>query len=252
MLWRGANIRQTGYQTADLRVSDHRPVWSMFDCVINVVDLGLKDSLRRLLYKEKQDDALSDSPHLLDLEDEDSMAQVSIAPGLPPASSDRTRWWLDQGMWSDGVNVRPTGLIHVTGAPVKATVRPPAEKFIANPQRKSNPFSMDTEPDWVPHSGLMGKEADARTDRKPVPPPRQQAFDRSESAAPRSASSTMSKSPPAVPRKPLALSSHGGVRSPVSGSDQGAWATPRSSTGAPDLLGDDADEQIEWKPLLPR
>ncbi|KAJ5218285.1 uncharacterized protein N7498_000384 [Penicillium cinerascens] len=234
VLWRGANVRQTGYQTADLRVSDHRPVWSMFDCVINVVDLGLKDSLRRLLYKEKQDDALSDSPHLLDLDDEDSMAQVSIAPGLPPASSDRTRWWLDQG------------------APVKATVQPPAERFIANPKRKSNPFSMDTEPDWVPNSSLMGKQADARTDRKPVPPPRQQAFDGSESTGPRSGSSTMSKSPPAVPRKPLSLSSQGGVRSPVSGSDQGVWAAPQSNTGAPDLLGDDADEQIEWRPLLPQ
>lgn len=169
-----------------------------------------------------------------------------------PAQIERDGGWIKVCRPSDGVNIRPTGLIHVTGAPVKATVQPPAERFIANPERKSNPFSMDTEPDWVPYSGLMGKEADARTDRKPAPPPRQQAFDGSESAGPRSARSTMSKSPPAVPRKPLALSSQGGVRSPVSGPDQGAWTAPQSSTGAPDLLGDDADEQIEWRPLLPQ
>lgn len=46
---------------------------------------------------EKQQDALSASVHLLDLEDEENMPPTSIAPGLPPASSDRSRWWLDHG-----------------------------------------------------------------------------------------------------------------------------------------------------------
>lgn len=90
-------MRQTQYRIADLRVSDHRPVWSTFDCIIDVVDHLRKDALRRRLYNEKQQDALSDSVNLLDLDDEDSMANDSIAPGLPPASSDRSRWWLDNG-----------------------------------------------------------------------------------------------------------------------------------------------------------
>lgn len=97
MLWRGANLRQTHYQAANLLVSDHRPVWATFDGVIDVIDHGLKDNLRRMLYAEKQRDALSDSIHLLDLDDDDSTPQGSIAPGLPPASSDRSRWWLDNG-----------------------------------------------------------------------------------------------------------------------------------------------------------
>jgi hypothetical protein len=200
---------------------------------------------------EKQHDALSSSVHLLDLDDED-MPQVSIAPGLPPASSDRTRWWLDQGMWSDSVSLCSTDLIHVTGAPVKATIQPPTGGLVANPERKSNPFSLDTAPDWVPSSNLMTTETDARMDRKPVPPPRQRTFDGSESTGPQSASSTLSKSPPAVPRKPLALTSQGCARSPVSGSGQGARAAPQSSIRAPDLLGDGAEEQIGWKPLLPQ
>lgn len=97
VLYRGANLRQIHYRTADLRVSDHRPVWSTFECTIDVVDNGVKDGLRRALYTEKQQDALSASVHLLDLEDEENMPPTSIAPGLPPASSDRSRWWLDHG-----------------------------------------------------------------------------------------------------------------------------------------------------------
>lgn len=97
VLWRGTNLRQLQYHTADLRVSDHRPVWSTFDCTIDVVDNGLKDNLRRALYMEKQQDALSASVNLLDLEDEENQPPISIAPGLPPASSARSRWWLDHG-----------------------------------------------------------------------------------------------------------------------------------------------------------
>lgn len=97
ILWRGNNIRQTNYQTADLRVSDHRPVWATFDCVIDVVDNVLKDRLRRSLYEEKQR-SLTNSMSLLDLEDEEeAMLQVPIATGLPPPSSDRSKWWLDNG-----------------------------------------------------------------------------------------------------------------------------------------------------------
>lgn len=80
-------------------MSDHRPVWSTFECTIDVVDNGLKDSLRRTLYAEKQQDVLSASVHLLDLEDDENMPPISIAPGLPPASSDRSRWWLDRGAY---------------------------------------------------------------------------------------------------------------------------------------------------------
>lgn len=65
--------------------------------MIDNVDLGLKDNLRRLLYEEKQRDALSDSINLLDLDDEDILPPGPIAPGLPPASSDRSKWWLDNG-----------------------------------------------------------------------------------------------------------------------------------------------------------
>jgi hypothetical protein len=99
ILWRGNNLRQTNYQTADLKVSDHRPVWATFDCAIDIVDHALKESLRRSIYEEKQGHghtSLADSVSLLDMDDDES-PHISIAPGLPPASSDRSRWWLDNG-----------------------------------------------------------------------------------------------------------------------------------------------------------
>lgn len=108
MLWRGNQFRQTNYQTAPLLVSDHRPVWATFDGKVDVIDHARKDRLRRQLYENKQRDALSDSVHLLDLDDEDSGPQVSIAPGLPPASSDRSRWWLDNGMYYVPLGTRAT------------------------------------------------------------------------------------------------------------------------------------------------
>lgn len=93
-------MRQTHYHTADLRVSDHRPVWATFDCVIDIVDHALKETLRRSIYTEKLDSTLADSVTLLDLDDEPT-PQLSIAPGLPPASSDRSRWWLDNGEYCE-------------------------------------------------------------------------------------------------------------------------------------------------------
>jgi hypothetical protein len=99
---------------------------------------------------------------------------------------------------------------------------------------------------------LMGRETDSRMDRKPLPPPRQSTLDKSEFTGRPSASSTMSKSPPVVPRKPLALTSRGSSRSPVSASSHGTYAAPQSHTQTQDLLDDGADEQIKWKALLPQ
>ncbi|KAJ5085615.1 hypothetical protein N7532_010386 [Penicillium argentinense] len=247
VLWRGANMRQTQYNVADLRVSDHRPVFATFDCLVEVIDHGLKDNLRRLLYEQKQRDALPESVHLLDLDDEDNMPQDSIAPGLPPASSDRSKWWLDNG------------------APVKATVRPPREGLVANVQRNSNPFSSDAEPDWVASSVSKGKSS--RMDRKPAPP-KQRTFGEGSPAERQpggNGGSTVPRSPPAIPRKPISLSSQSMHRAPVADSQTDvARDTPlqgslslSSSVGVnygstPDLLGDAASAQIEWKPLLPQ
>ncbi|CAI7635984.1 unnamed protein product [Penicillium glandicola] len=240
VLWRGSNLRQTNYQTADLKVSDHRPVWATFDCVIDIVDYALKESLRRSIYGEKQDHghvSLAESVSLLDLDDDETIPHVSIAPGLPPASSDKSRWWLDNG------------------ASVKATVHPPRQGYIPNAQRKSNPFSADI--DWVASPGSIEKK---NTDpvqvmrEKPMLPPRRDTCDSpTGSLSPQMVETR--RIPPAVPRKPLSLSSQVKIET-VSPSDQHtSWQdSPGSgvtaSMSSPDLLSDSTSEQIEWKPLL--
>ncbi|KAJ5974043.1 hypothetical protein N7481_011253 [Penicillium waksmanii] len=257
VLWRGSNMRQTQYNVADLRISDHRPVFAGFDCQVDVVDHGLKDSLRRELYGQKQRDALSDSINLLDLDDEENMSQGPIAPGLPPASSDRSKWWLDK------------------------------EGFVPNGQRSSNPFIKDAEPDWIQQpdirrssqldrkppappprqaTGTFGNEASSSQSpvgrNPPGLPPRQGTFgsevslsSSSQSPIERERNSTAPKPPPAVPRKPVKLSSQNKV--PQAGGSSSSPSTPArmngaSTTSTMDLLGDSTNESIEWKPLLPQ
>ncbi|KAJ5875527.1 Inositol-1-4-5-trisphosphate 5-phosphatase 1 [Penicillium subrubescens] len=252
ILWRGANLRQTQYHTADLRCSDHRPVYAKFDCIIDIVDIALKDNLRRLLYEEKQRDALSDTINLLDMDDEDSAPQDPIAPGLPPASSDRSKWWLDNGVAA------------------KAAVQPPKAGLVPNPQRKSNPFSMDDEPDWIPGSRDTDQGPDARVDRRPLPPPRRGTSGRSKDnmQSPGGDAPVVEKSPPAVPRKPVSLSSQATAGRIPSGSSsqersaslQGSPSLRQTADGGRgvssaetgDLLGDASGEPIGWKPLLPQ
>ncbi|EPS31303.1 hypothetical protein PDE_06258 [Penicillium oxalicum 114-2] len=267
ILWRGDGLRQTQYHTADLRCSDHRPVFAKFDCKIDVVDLNRKDSLRRELYKERQREALPDPADLLDFDEEDNYTQGPIAPGLPPASSDRNRWWLDNS------------------APAKAEIQPPKAGYVPNPLRKSNPFSMDSEPDWVPKARVPTKTPDL-PERKPVPPPRRRTagLSRETSVSSVSMSSrmerlTLEKTPPAVPRKPISLSSQatggrftspsasGLARSSTLPRDFGSANTARSAAAggnavpgsqlshvqrSGDLLGDASGDTIEWKPLLPQ
>ncbi|KAJ5780865.1 hypothetical protein N7457_006025 [Penicillium paradoxum] len=231
VLWRGANLRQTHYHTADLRVSDHRPVWATFDCVIDVIDHALKETLRRSIYTERQGHGQAspaDPVSLLDMEDDETTVQLPIAPGLPPASSDRSRWWLENG------------------ASVKASVQPPEEGFIANTQRKSNPFSTDV--DWVASStsGGTNNKPPVQVVRKPVLPPRRDALESpTGSISPQVVG--FGRVPPTVPRKPLALSSQAKIGT-VSPHSPGSGVTVRIPPA--DLLGDPASEHVEWKPLL--
>ena len=148
-------------------------------------------------------------------------------------------------------------LMQYTGPSVKATVQPPREGFVPNPERKSNPFAADTEPDWVPSSGLTRSTTSTSVERKPVPPPRHGTFDGVVSLEPSQKKQVPGKSPPAVPRKPISLSSQPSPGTPAQSSSQSVRSnasrpSAKSSSTAVDLLGDDDDEQIMWKPLVPQ
>ena len=108
VLRKGTNLRQINYTTAPLRFSDHRPVYATFQCTINKIDEPVKRALSQDIYAKRRSEIRDTSAgsRSNDLDEEDLIGYDSIAPGLPPASSDRHRWWLDNG--EDGILiVRP-------------------------------------------------------------------------------------------------------------------------------------------------
>ncbi|KAK2788932.1 inositol polyphosphate 5-phosphatase [Onygenales sp. PD_12] len=159
VLYKGKNLRQLEYNAAPLKFSDHRPVYATFDCEISVVNERLKENLSVSLY-ESQRNAVGGSTansRSEETDDEDAAGYEAIEPGLPPASSDRRKWWLDHGL------------------PAQSTLRPPPD-YLLNPRRNLNPFSQDTESEWIyipPASFIKGKGKmgpDARGAPRPTPP----------------------------------------------------------------------------------
>lgn len=133
ILRKGTNLRQINYNTAPLRFSDHRPVYATFQCTVSIVDEARRELLSRQIYEKRQLDignTSASNPHD-DSDDEDLIGYDSIEPGLPPASSDKRKWWLDGGQ------------------PARSAIKPPQDGLIPNPSRPSNPYSITDEPDWV-------------------------------------------------------------------------------------------------------
>lgn len=133
ILTKGDNLRQLYYDSAPLRFSDHRPVWGLFACTISVIDQSRKDAISAELYKKRRGvvgDHTANS-HVVESDDESLYGYESIEPGLPPASSDKRKWWLDSGM------------------PARSALKHPSANHVLNPNRPSNPFSASPEPDWI-------------------------------------------------------------------------------------------------------
>lgn len=97
ILRKGNNLKQIDYTTAPLRFSDHRPVYATFQCTISSIDEQQKEKLSRSLYDRRKRD-IAGSGYNHEKTDEDIVGYNSIAEGLPPASSHRRKWWLDNGM----------------------------------------------------------------------------------------------------------------------------------------------------------
>jgi hypothetical protein len=133
ILWKGSNLRQTAYGTAPLRFSDHRPVYATFQCSVSIIDTAIRESLSREIYTKRRAYVGNTVASARDDEtdDEDIIGYDPIEPGLPPASSDRRKWWLDNSQ------------------PARSTVKATQRGAVPNPNRPSNPFVPTDEPDWV-------------------------------------------------------------------------------------------------------
>ncbi len=96
VLLKGDNLRQINYTTAPLRFSDHRPVYATFQCTISNINERMKETLVHEIYlKRKLDVGTNAKGNGVD--DDGLIGYQPIAPGLPPASSGRRKWWLDNG-----------------------------------------------------------------------------------------------------------------------------------------------------------
>ncbi|KAL2801888.1 SacI homology domain-containing protein [Aspergillus granulosus] len=285
VLWKGLDLRQLNYNVANLRLSDHRPVWASFTCTISVVDETRKETLRHDLYAQQRG-----APHVLEAAtqpvrmgngSEDLIPIEPIATGLPPPSSDQRKWWLDNG------------------APVKSSIRPPANDYTLDVHRTSNPFSTKEDPNWVPLANTLARTTTI-TSRKPPIPSRSLkspgASDSRQINASQTDEASRPRSAPPVPPKPISLGSNQGPlvgriyptsprsstspyrgspgplsTSPMSPSASGSSLAGRSSgqkdfilpfnergrqsfshSATQGLLDSNLGEDISWKPLVPQ
>ncbi|KAK5226402.1 Inositol-1,4,5-trisphosphate 5-phosphatase 1 [Exophiala xenobiotica] len=167
----GTQMKQLEYDSVmSLRFSDHRPVYAVFEMGILVVDEQKKDDLTRRLYSKRAKEmkakgagagagagagdsteglSISDT---LDGSDDDEMESLSgyasIQEGLPPASSDKRKWWLDGNKTA------------------RSTLRAPQDGMMLNKDRPANP--------WKEKEGEGGDDDWVKVEKpqqKPTPPP---------------------------------------------------------------------------------
>ncbi|KAG9243917.1 SacI homology domain-containing protein [Calycina marina] len=133
ILRKGANIRQINYNSAPLRFSDHRPVYATFQCTVSIIDEEAREALSREIYVRRRGIVSSTTANTVDedTDDEDLIGYDSIEPGLPPASSDKRKWWLDNGKFA------------------RSALEPAQKGAVPNSKRPSNPYTYSDEPDWV-------------------------------------------------------------------------------------------------------
>lgn len=258
ILRKGPNLRQIDYNVAQqLRFSDHRPVYATFQCMVSIVDEAIREALSHEIYEARRSDVGSSTAtrQVVDSDDEDLIGYDSIEPGLPPASSDKRKWWLDNGK------------------PARSDIKPPQDGAVPNPGRPSNPFSPSEESDWVtvprmprhrtpsqsapsftsppnsrPTNGprklpppynpsvasLENSFSQASLQEAPAPPDRSGVTSPSD-RRPSTSSTTSKKSGPPVGRKPVHLTSSPtlstGSKTPLLRSPQPSFQKSPQSTG---------------------
>lgn len=82
--------------------------------------------------------------------------EQGLIPGLPPPSTDSNKWWLDNGNLA------------------RSLLKPPGPDYISNPNKPSNPFDVNIEPDWVKIdlTGASTSSISFRRNGHPMPPQR--------------------------------------------------------------------------------
>ncbi|KAI9826467.1 MAG: hypothetical protein M1819_007360 [Sarea resinae] len=193
ILRKGDNLRQINYNAAPLRFSDHRPIYATFQCTISAINESLRETISHAIYEKRKEELGGSVTNgaIDDAEEEDLIGYNSIAPGLPPASSDRQKWWLENGV------------------PARSTIKPPSDQFIPNPSRPSNPFAPATEEEWISKRDLVKPQS--RSKASPSEDIKSPISTTTGAANPKHSLSpqrqTTRKAAPPIPKKPALLAS---------------------------------------------
>ena len=220
----GTKLKQLEYDSVmQMRFSDHRPVYSTFEMGVRVIDEPKKDELTNKLYRRRakevkprgRDGSESEAEGESDIEE--LTGYQSIQEGLPPASSDRRKWWLDGDRTAS------------------SRVGPPKPGMKLNASRPGNPWrdGADEIDDWIhverpsvdnesPQSvqtespRQKPEPPPSRGSRRMVPPPWEGERTASQSTMKTVASKEGVSMPPAPPPSRTAMSGRGRTQSSTS------------------------------------
>lgn len=202
-------------------------MYATFQCRVSLVDEVAKESLTQTIYLQRKKDVehvtfpASNGRE----DDEEATGDEPITPGLPPASSDRRKWWLDNGPCVFHADVDA----YRVGLPARADVADLTSNLLPNPHRPSNPFVPTDEPDIISRDATMHTNGERTENRRSslvdhrgmekagaqgrgidVRRVERQGTQRRSSAASSAVSAaSISRRPPPVPQKPATLVSAG-------------------------------------------
>jgi hypothetical protein len=221
ILFRGQGLKLLDYHSANLKMSDHRPVYATFKVQCRIVEEIKRQELEREIYEKRKNvigDVLGgDVEKYIDFGHKRLTFSATLLIVVPPSSSDKRKWWLD----------------HNASSQVEIP-KPPGEGWQLNPNRPKNPFDRTTEPDWIKVNSPSSISSPLV--RKPLPPPpppppprRQQSeripsFPQEPEISRRPSSASLNgRSKPPVPPKPSFISARASVfsssRPPMNGED---------------------------------
>ncbi|CAL1701192.1 unnamed protein product [Somion occarium] len=117
ILYKGADLDLSVYSRAELKSSDHKPVFALFRATVRVIDHATRFALSRMLF----DNVTSTGPgEKLD----EKLASLTFSSGskdLPPPSSDDAAWW--------DIPDHPNGVIPPEKLPYISSKSPPYNPF---------------------------------------------------------------------------------------------------------------------------
>ncbi|EJU06333.1 inositol polyphosphate phosphatase [Dacryopinax primogenitus] len=149
ILYRGSDLDLSVYSRAELKTSDHRPVFAIFRAQVRVIDTMKRAALREELLQKVR--ATTEGETL----DQKLQRMTVNGDELPPPSSDENAWW-------DSPN-HPDGVV--------SAVPPPPRGILS-----TNPFDLDidiasSESDEELYSAAATLPVPLTPSRRPMPPP---------------------------------------------------------------------------------